>query len=88
MRPEDIPKTAFAVPDGLFECVKLPFGLANAPSVFQRMMNEVLEPLLHHGVEVYIDGVVIHRRTWEEMLNRLLEVFSLFTNAGQTLNPK
>jgi hypothetical protein len=88
VKPEDIAKTAFVVPDGLFECIKLPFGLANAPSCFQRMMNEVLRPVLHRGCEVYLDDIVVHGRTWEEMLDRLMEVFDLLTKAGLTLNAK
>jgi transposase InsO family protein len=88
VKPEDVPKTAFAVPDGLYEFVKLPFGLANAPSCFQRMMTEVLQPLLNRGAQVYIDDVVIYGRTWEEMLARLLQTFELLDKAGLTLNPK
>jgi hypothetical protein len=52
------------------------------------MMNEVLCPVLHRGCEVYLDDTVVHGKTWEEMLDRLLEVFELLTKAGLTLNAK
>ncbi|XP_064462728.1 uncharacterized protein LOC135373461 [Ornithodoros turicata] len=40
-------KTAFVTPDGHYEFTRMPFGLVNAPAVFQRMINAVLCPLRH-----------------------------------------
>jgi hypothetical protein len=41
----DTCKTAFVTPDGLYEFVRLPFGLYNAPSIFKRLMDRVLARL-------------------------------------------
>jgi hypothetical protein len=42
VRDKDIHKGAFQTPDSLMEWVAMPFGLCNAPTTFQRMMNDIL----------------------------------------------
>ena len=57
MFPDDIPKTAIITPFGLFEFVRMPFGLRNAGSTFQRLMDRVLVGLPF--IFVYLDDVLI-----------------------------
>ncbi len=80
-------KTAFVTPTGHYEYLVMPYGLVNAPSVFQDFMHEVLREYLHRFVLVYIDYILIysrslaeHRHHVAEVLQRLRE-FQLFLKA-------
>ncbi|KAK3506130.1 hypothetical protein QTP70_002327, partial [Hemibagrus guttatus] len=56
-------KTAFVTPTGHYEYLFMPYGLVNAPSVFQDFMHEVLREFLHKSVLVYIDDILIYSRS-------------------------
>ncbi|KAK3569703.1 hypothetical protein QTP86_003321, partial [Hemibagrus guttatus] len=87
IREGDEWKTAFITPTGHYEYLVMPYGLANAPSVFQDFIHEVLREFLHRCVLVYIDDILIysrslaeHRQHVAEVLARLRE-FQLFLKA-------
>ncbi|KAG8929440.1 hypothetical protein FRC01_004339 [Tulasnella sp. 417] len=52
-------KTAFKTKYGLFEWTVMPFGLKNAPAVFQRFINHVLHDLLDESVVDYLDDIMV-----------------------------
>ncbi|XP_048002638.1 uncharacterized protein LOC125239165 [Leguminivora glycinivorella] len=78
--------TSFVTPDGQFEFNRMPFGLANAPAVFQRMMNRILGSARYTKATVYIDDLLIFGRTPDECLDRLEEVLQMLEEANLTLN--
>ena len=68
--PESIPLTAFTVgPLGFYKCVKMLFGLMNAPATFQRLMEMCLGDLHLNWWIIYLDDVVIFSRTPKEHLD-------------------
>lgn len=73
--PRDIEKTAFSVENGHYEYVRMPFGLKNAPSTFQRVMDNVLRDLIGKECLVYIDDIVVFSVSLEEHIEKLTKVF-------------
>lgn len=59
---EDRDKTGFVTRRGLFRFIRMPFGLANAPGTFQRMMDKVLRGLSWQCCLVYLDDVIIYTK--------------------------
>lgn len=84
IRDEDRFKTSFVTPDGQFEFNRMPFGLANAPSNFMRMINLVLGNAKDIA-SAYMDDIIIPSKTIEEGLQKLRDVLLMLQNAGLTL---
>ncbi|MBW0549980.1 hypothetical protein O181_089695 [Austropuccinia psidii MF-1] len=60
---------------GVYEYLIMPFGIKNAPSHFQRMMNEIFPEELSEGwLIIYIDDIIVCSKTWEEHMYRLSRV--------------
>ncbi|XP_058985915.1 uncharacterized protein K02A2.6 [Musca domestica] len=68
---------------GLFEVTRLPFGISTAPSIFQRMMENIVGDV--PGVVVYLDDILIGGSTMEEMWLRTKETLRRIQNAGLKL---
>lgn len=73
---KDKPKTAFCTPFGLFEFNRMPFGLCNAPSTFQRLMERIFGDQSFQSLLLYLDDIVVFSATFEDHLHRLELVLS------------
>jgi chaperone required for assembly of F1-ATPase len=54
----------------------MPFGMANTPTSFQNMINEILKDMIDLGVITYIDNILIYSQTKEKHQRLIEEVLS------------
>ena len=63
-------KTAFTSPLGLFQYTRMPFGYKNAPSIFMRLVDQIItRARLRHCVAAFVDDITTHGRTWDSYLS-------------------
>lgn len=85
--PETIEKTAFIGPDALYEWLAMPFGAANAPSEFMRLMVDLLFEHVDKGYcIVFIDDILVFSRLAEEHERRVRAVMDTIRKAGFRLH--
>ena len=75
-------KTAFTCVFGHFEYLVMPFGLKNAPAVFQHFINDVFEDIIGKFVFCYIDDIIIFSPDLETHYEHLTEVLTRLRKAG------
>ena len=82
MAPEDKQKTSLNTSLGLYKFTVMPFGLAKAPSTFERLMENVLRGM--HGQEclIYMGDINVSSTTFSEGLARLERIFSRLSEAN------
>ena len=85
---EDIPKTAFLTKFGLFEHIRMAFGLTNAPSFCQRAVELVLRGMTWKEIIAYLDDVIVLGKDVANHLERLRKVFTRFRRYNLKLKPK
>ena len=80
--------TAFTVGSmGVYEFLRMLYGLCNAPATFQRLMQNCLGELNLTYTLIYLDNVIVFSRTEEEHLHCLRVVFARFLEHGLKLTP-
>ena len=85
VEPDDIPKTAIVKPFGLFEFLRIPFGLKNAAWSSQQFINEVFRGL--HFAYAYIDDVLIASSNPDEHVENIQTVVERFKKYGVIITP-
>ncbi|CAB1100197.1 unnamed protein product [Ectocarpus sp. CCAP 1310/34] len=85
---EHVDRTAFVTPTGKYCLKRMPFGVANAPWLFQHVMSLALGHLgPDSGVLSYMDDLICINHTFEAHLSSLEKMFAALQAAGLTLKP-
>ena len=86
MVASDIEKTCFVCHRGKFEFVRMPFGVRNAPAVYQALMTRILADCKQFA-SPYMDDVIVYSETWEDHKQHVCSVLQCLRQAGLTANP-
>lgn len=82
VHPDDRSKTAFSTSNGHYEFNRMPFGLKNAPSTFQRLMNYILREYINKICVVYMDDILIFSTSFDEHVSSLNRIFETLRRAN------
>lgn len=84
----DKAKTAFVCPLGFYELNRMPQGVTNAPSTFQRIMEKCMADINLREVLVFIDDIIVFSKDLEEHEERLSRVLNRLKEYGLKLAPE
>lgn len=81
--------TAFIVPDGHYEFLRVPFGLCNSPSVFQRFINTTFRGAIRDGIVLtYLDDLIVPSADESIGIKNLEIILKIASEAGLIINWK
>ena len=69
MDDEDRHKSAFMMPLGIFKYNRMPMGLTNSPTTFQRLMQTCLNDCIFQISLVYLDEIIVYFNTFDEHID-------------------
>lgn len=79
-------KTAFSVNNGKFEFCRLPFGLKNAPGIFQRAIDDILREVIGKTCHVYIDDIIIFSSSAEKHITDIDRILKKLYKANMRVS--
>ena len=87
MNEDDQEKTAFMTDKGIYCYKVMPFGLKNAGSTYQRLVNMMFKVYLGHTMEVYIDDMLVKSKRSVDHIDHLKQAFEVLCKYQMKLNP-
>ncbi|MBW0543460.1 hypothetical protein O181_083175 [Austropuccinia psidii MF-1] len=74
---------------GVYQYLRMPFRIKNAPSHFQSVMNEIFPEELSEGwLIIYIDDIIVCSKTWEEYMYRLSRALTKIQSVNMKISLK
>lgn len=86
VREVDQEKTAFITPFGIYKFLRMPFGLRNAPSTFQRLIDKFRVSLSQIKLLAYLDDLIVFSASYQQHISDLREVFTKMRDYNFVIN--
>ena len=84
--PKEQEKTTFTCPYGTFAFKRMPFGLCNAPTTFQRYMMSMFSDLVEEAMEIFMNDFSVYGSSFEKCLENLETVLQRCQDKNLALN--
>nr|GFC16729.1 reverse transcriptase domain-containing protein [Tanacetum cinerariifolium] len=84
--PKDQEKTTFTCPYGTFAYLRMPFGLCNAPCMFQRCMMAIFHDMIEKTMEVFMDNFSVFGNSFQSCLSHLDQMLKRCEDTNLCLN--
>ncbi|KAL0440322.1 UNVERIFIED_CONTAM: Retrovirus-related Pol polyprotein from transposon.6 [Sesamum latifolium] len=75
LNPDDQNRVSFITSGGTYCYIVMPFGLKNAGTTYQRLLDLMFQEQLGRNMEVYIDDMLVKSRQMDQHLDDLAETF-------------
>jgi hypothetical protein len=86
VKNQDKEKTTFTCPYGTYAYIRMPFGLCNAPAIFQRCMSAIFHGFCEEIVEVFMDEFSVYGTYFDNYLHNLDKVLQRCEETNLVLN--
>ena len=86
--PKDQEKTTFTFPYGTFAFRRIPYGLCNAPGMFQRCMMAIFSNMVERTIEVFMDDFSVLGKSFDDFLENLRQALIRCEETNLVLNWK
>lgn len=86
--PQDRPKTGCVCHRGTYQYKRMPFGLTNTPTSFQRALDRIQTRFQWKTFLIYLDHVIIFSNNVEDHIRHVNDVLSCLAQAGVSLSVK
>ena len=87
MHPDDQENITFIIERGIYYYKVIPFGLKNAGTTYQKLVNAMFADQLGRTIEVYIDDMLVKSLKAEDHIGHLSKCFSVLRQHNMRLNP-
>lgn len=86
IHPTDCEHTTFIIDKGLYCYNVMSFGLKNADSTYQRLVNKMFAKLIGTSMKVYVDDMLVKSRTTDQRLSNFSLMFGIMKRYNMRLN--